>query len=186
MTEWIEPVFDRTEEDVALAKAYNTNPAISDGATEYKGALNASDLNRIEGNCEYLAELLRRYGYIAHISSVKTDWVVADFPTLAQFTRIRKNITELMRVYAQTEDMPNMRSDERTDYIEINDMERDLARIKEIIVCMDQLIVPTGTYNAASVGCLKRETYGDALISADDFTLCDRIGVILCAKEKYE
>lgn len=142
MAEWIAPVYDRTEEDVSLAKAYNKSPSGS-SATEYKGALNAADLNRIEGNCEYLSELLHSCGYTSHIT-VKTDWSMTDFPTLTEFTRIRDNITELLNAYAQAQDMPDMRSDDRTDYVEINNMEFDLYRINEMIANMKAIYMYSG------------------------------------------
>lgn len=180
MAKWTTPVYDRTKEDVALAKAYNTDPSIADGTTEYKGALNTSDLNRIEGNCEYLAELLYSCGYTADIT-VKTNWTTSDFPTLTQFNRIRSNITKLMDVYAQAEDMPDMRSDDRTDYIDVNNMEFDLLRINEFILSMDQLTVPTDVYKTAGVGYLKREIFDAILISSDDMILLSSEGIILCA-----
>lgn len=142
MPEWIAPVYDRTEEDVEYARVYNKSPSES-AASEYKGALNASDLNRIEGNCAYLSELLHSRGYTSHVT-VKTDWTMTDFPTLAEFTRIRDNITELMRAYAQAEDMPDMRTDSRTDYVEINNMEFDLYRINEMIANMKAIYIYSG------------------------------------------
>lgn len=142
MAEWIEPVYDRSEEDVRIAKAYNKGSAESEAA-EYKGALNASDLNRIENNCEYLSDLLHSCGYTSHVT-VKTDWVMTDFPTLAEFIRIRDNITELLSAYAQAQDMPDMRSDNRTDYIEINNMEFDLYRINEMIANMKAIYMYSG------------------------------------------
>ena len=142
MAEWIAPVYDRTEEDVSLAKAYNKSPSES-SVTEYKGALNAADLNRIEGNCEYLSELLHSCGYTSHVT-VKTDWSMTDFPTLTEFTRIRDSITELLNAYAQAQDMPDMRADDRTDYVEINNMEFDLYRINEMIADMKAVYVYSG------------------------------------------
>ena len=142
MSEWIEPVYDRSEEDVRLARAYNRGSPESEAA-EYKGTLNASDLNRIENNCEYLSDLLHSCGYTSHVT-VKTDWNMTDFPTLAEFTRIRDNITELMRAYAQAEDMPDMRTDSRTDYVEINNMEFDLYRINEMIANMKAIYIYSG------------------------------------------
>lgn len=142
MAEWIAPVYDRTEEDVSLAKAYNKSPSES-SVTEYKGTLNAADLNRIEGNCEYLSELLHSCGYTSHVT-VKTDWSMTDFPTLTEFTRIRDNITELLNAYAQAQDMTDMRADDRTDYVEINNMEFDLHRINEMIADMKAIYMYSG------------------------------------------
>lgn len=144
MAKWTAPVYDRTEEDVTLVRAYNKgNASEFDTYTDHKGALNASDLNRIETNCEYLAELLHSCGYTADIT-VKTNWTVSDFPTLAQFNRIRSNISDLMNVYAQTEDMPDMRSDDRTDYIDVNNMEFDLLRINAMIADMKAIYMYSG------------------------------------------
>lgn len=142
MAEWIAPVYDRTEEDVSLAKAYNKSPSESSVA-EYKGTLNAADLNRIEGNCEYLSELLHSCGYTSHVT-VKTDWSMTDFPTLTEFTRVRDNITELLNAYAQAQDMPEMRADDRTDYVEINNMEFDLYMINRMIANMKAIYIYSG------------------------------------------
>ena len=69
---------------------------------------------------------------------------MTDFPTLTEFTRIRDNITELLRAYAQAQDMPDMRADDRTDYIEINNMEFDLYRINEMIADMKAIYMYSG------------------------------------------
>lgn len=48
--DWITPIFDRTNDDVNTSKENQTATA------EYKGSLNAVDLNRIEDNHAYLIE----------------------------------------------------------------------------------------------------------------------------------
>lgn len=182
MPKWIQPIYDRTEADVDAAKAYN-NAFTGNADAALKGALNASDLNRIESNCEYLAELLRTHGYTVEIS-VKTDWTMYDFPTLAEFTRIRNNITKLMEVYHQAVDMPDLRSDNWTDYIEINAMEFDLHRINQSIDLMHQITTPSNVYNSAAVGYLLREPISDELIARNGLFILDGITVPLCARKE--
>ena len=65
---WISPIIDRTKSDAEYAQQHR------DAVVENKGAFNATDLNRIEGNIAYLAEQLRSYGYIVILESIKTDW----------------------------------------------------------------------------------------------------------------
>ena len=68
---WIAPITNRTQEDVDLVIQYE-KIGYDNFTTEQKvvwnagmiGALNASDLNRIEGNIQYLANLLGVKGLI--------------------------------------------------------------------------------------------------------------------------
>lgn len=53
---WREPIFDRTNADTLTARAGQSN------IDNHKGALNADDLNRIEGNFRYLEEHLKADG----------------------------------------------------------------------------------------------------------------------------
>lgn len=182
MPKWIQPIYDRTEADVDAAKAYN-NAFTGNADVALKGALNASDLNRIESNCKYLAELLRTHGYTVEIS-VKTDWTMYDFPTSAEFTRLRNNITKLMEVYHQAVDMPDLRSDNWTDYIEINAMEFDLHRINQSIDLMHQITTPSNVYNSAAVGYLHKDEYDVKLCDADGVPLAENLGWMLYVKEE--
>ena len=61
---WIEPIFDRTSDDVLKVQTYDTigfqylsNEQKSEWMNGLKGALNFKDLNRIENNMEFLANL---------------------------------------------------------------------------------------------------------------------------------
>ena len=62
MAVWINPVYDRTQEDVEYAKQKIAEWIAADTMEnslvvhDLKGCLNVSDLNRIEGNIKYLAE----------------------------------------------------------------------------------------------------------------------------------
>ena len=84
---WISPIIDRTKSDAEYAQQHR------DAVVENKGAFNATDLNRIEGNIAYLAEQLRSYGYIVILESIKTDWnEQSTWPKSSEFDRIRRPI----------------------------------------------------------------------------------------------
>ncbi|MCL2378304.1 MAG: hypothetical protein FWC77_04165 [Defluviitaleaceae bacterium] len=77
---WITPITDRTAADITNRTA--------------RGFLNASDINRIEGNIAWLAHQLSRFNIFANITSV-TDWNTAKVPNVSDFQRIRSNIITL-------------------------------------------------------------------------------------------
>lgn len=75
---WIEPIYDRTQEDV-------------DNRTS-KGYLNIEDLNRIENNVNELASLVG--------CDVETiSWDRSMFPTHNHFNRILANLTTIKKVW---------------------------------------------------------------------------------------
>ncbi len=85
---WQTPIYDRTQSDI--------NNKTS------KGYLNISDLNRIEGNIAYVAEIMG-------VSVQKKEWNILSLPTSADFTRIGKNIAILEKkiVFTTYEDYPD-------------------------------------------------------------------------------
>lgn len=91
---WITPITDRTQADVNLVLEYgsigynNLTPeqkAVWNAGM--KGALNASDLNRIENNIKFLASSLELYNL-----NIKTDWQMSDVPRNNDFNRILSNL----------------------------------------------------------------------------------------------
>lgn len=72
---WIQPVYDRTINDVQNKTS--------------KGYLNYTDMNRIEGNIAWIGELM---GVSVEIKT----WTTLTVPTSADFTRIKDNI-ELLK-----------------------------------------------------------------------------------------
>ena len=87
---WIEPVFDRTSDDVLKVQTYDTigfqylsNEQKSEWMGGLKGALNFKDLNRIENNMEFLANL-----YEIENMNFKTNWSYIDIPSRLDFQRI--------------------------------------------------------------------------------------------------
>jgi len=75
---WATPVYDRTATDIAnkTAKAY----------------CNYTDLQRLEDNCEYLANLFS-------LTITTKTWSRTDFPTVSDLSRIRSNIAAIREAY---------------------------------------------------------------------------------------
>ena len=73
--EWVNPVFDRSATDITnrTAKAY----------------LNATDLERVGKDCNYLAFELRL------TLATKSAWEITDFPTLTYLDAIIANVSTL-------------------------------------------------------------------------------------------
>jgi len=53
---------------------------------------NAADLNRIEGNTEYIADLVDNNMFILVMDTFKTDWDNKDFPYHTELLRLEDNI----------------------------------------------------------------------------------------------
>lgn len=86
---WETPIYDRTLADATYAKLHQ-------GSTEnLKGALNISDLNRIERNTVYLHNVLAGYGYIVDIET-HGDWTIRDLFYLTDMDRIRQNVINIV------------------------------------------------------------------------------------------
>lgn len=77
-------IFDRTASDVRNATL--------------KGQYNASDLNRVEAWCRYLADELNTLGYSITITT-KTNWTASDMRDNTNMERIRSNIQKIMVGY---------------------------------------------------------------------------------------
>lgn len=102
---WISPVFDRTQEDVTGRKP--------------KGFCNASDLNRLEGNCEVLGDLLR-------VDVPTRSWDRNDFPTVSEFARIRGNIEALRKAFYTYPATPDTPENPINTWRKFNDAEKIL------------------------------------------------------------
>jgi hypothetical protein len=147
MADWIKPIYDRTRGDVSQAAGMtdkiNRSGLGSLTAEErvlwdagMKGAYNASDLNRVENNTQYVRDLLFLHGYVAHIVT-KTNWVKEDYPYKTELERYLGNIKMLIRRYTLFPSSP--RPPETMDnlmYTGANAIERILYDITQIIPLM--------------------------------------------------
>ena len=117
---WIEPITDREESDIK-----NKTP---------KAYINVADLNRIEGNVEYLTEKLNEFLFSIQTRS-KTDWDNSKIPFKSDIERISKNVTKIKDSYYRPndfKDIPNLEN-KRLDYEDINLIEKDLQRLKRLL-----------------------------------------------------
>lgn len=132
MAEWRTPIFDRTEEDV---KSVDRTSAVYQ-----KGALNADDLNRIEGNFRYLEEHLKADGISiprnfrnytettlnadgTETKTTYTDWQEQNLPWLSEINRIRANYNALVRLFLVGLGLPVLTESNFLDWQEVNDWE---------------------------------------------------------------
>lgn len=127
---WITPIIDRQISDIQ-------------NMTQ-KGHLNAEDLNRIEGNTQYLHEVLLGYGY-SQSPITKTNWVMAEFPYIETMERMRKNTKEIIEgYYDQPTQIPL--SIETLTWQKLNDIEKALLETKEMISKMEESYRYAGTF----------------------------------------
>jgi hypothetical protein len=157
MAEWIEPIYDRTLDDVYAAKAQIAEwiKAIQTGETvdtyDLKGCLNLSDINRIEGNIKFLSEKLSALGYLPDVT-VKT-WKRSGIPTEGDIERIIDNIKAIIRAYYQQEGVSDLPPG-MTGWGEINAIEENLAKIKELYDAMIRSFKLSGTFTSGSTQIL--------------------------------
>lgn len=123
-------VYDRTQADV-------TNKT-------WKGYYNASDLNRVEKWCRYLADTLNSLGYNITITT-KTNWVQTDMRTATEMERIRTNIKKIYQgFYYITTIYQNANE---WDYIKANNWEQILNEIWNMAIGTQNWYVYGGVAN---------------------------------------
>ncbi len=123
---WIDPIFDRTEEDVAYAIANQ------DQTTEMKGALDYRGLNRIEDNIAFLSDLLNDYHYYCTTTPKSSSWVYSDYLSLEDFNRIIDNTMNIKQAFFNISYLPtlyNFSVYRGVDFQTINDIEYVLDEV---------------------------------------------------------
>lgn len=122
--EWI---YDRTQEDVdrviELNSKYINGTISEDEKIEWsggmKGALNASDLNRIEENTAIIAEL------VATVVFTKS-WISSDIPRKSDYERIRDNVQKVRDAWFVLSNTPNTPMHPLNTYKKWNEIEQIL------------------------------------------------------------
>ena len=104
-----------------------------DDVYDLKGCLNLADLNRIEGDIEYLAEKLENYYYPTHVRC--KVWTTEDIPNQNDMSRIIDNVRSLMDSFYTLDNHPSL-PDTMVYYENINAIEKNLYLIKKILDCM--------------------------------------------------
>lgn len=97
-----QPITDRTILDIDKLQEYDeigyknlTNDQKAEWILGMKGALNASDLNRIESNQQYILNLLSTQ----YTLTFKTNWQMTDFVEDSDENRILSNLITLMQPF---------------------------------------------------------------------------------------
>ena len=138
---WINPVFDRTREDVEFAirkiaewKQGHTHFTGGNDVYDLKGCLNVTDLNRIEENIAYLADKLEAYSYPAYVST--RPWDRGGVPTQRDVSRIVENIKSLLSSFYSPNNAPAL-PNKMSSYEDINAIEENLYLIKVLLDGME-------------------------------------------------
>lgn len=161
-------IYDRTIEDVAYAKA---NP---NSKEKLKGALNYTDLNRIEIWTIYIQTLLKSVGISTEIKPVKSyqrltyadlanksysayfylnytsllnlgGWKMTDSLTLSQMNQIRTNIDNLKNAFHINSDI-TVEYIKNLDYKQLNILEKILKELKDNVENITKNIPYGGTF----------------------------------------
>lgn len=114
---------------------------------ELKGCLNLLDLNRIEGDIEFLAENMEAFSYAPNIHG--KQWSRADMPNQNDMSRIVENIRALMSAFYSPDNPPPLPST-MLSYSDINAIEENLYLIKQMLDCMQTSFKKVGTIKSGS------------------------------------
>ncbi len=137
---WIEPVTTRTVFDVEAVKSLKERIYTVgwDGLSEAEqleflgdmiGTLNHITLNRIEGNTDFLAGLIRELGFVVQELLCKTNWNRASLPVRSDLQRLVDNVTVLCdSFYPMQTSLPE--SMNTPDFDKMNAIEEVLAELK--------------------------------------------------------
>lgn len=118
-----------------------------DDVYDLKGCLNLGDLNRIEGNIAYLAELMESFSYSPNIHGKR--WSKADMPNQNDMSRIVENIRSLISAYYSPDAPPSLPVT-MLSYTDINAIEKNLYLIKQLLDCMQSSFKQVGTIKSGS------------------------------------
>ena len=126
---FINPIFDRTLNDVNFARNNRNNPL------PLKGAINYVDWNRITGNIHYLSDTLLEYGYNVPVTC-KTSWALGEVPPLSEFVKIFNDLNKIKQNYYIMQTTPITPSFSWNHYQKINDIERIIFDVENILQWM--------------------------------------------------
>lgn len=157
MAVWIEPIFDRTNEDVSFAqtKIQEWIAAKMSGTIvetyELKGCLNLTDINRIEGNIQYLSDRLDELNYPPGTSC--KVWERSGLPTERDIRRILNNLKLIIAAYYQQDSITDVPKDMNT-FSDINAIEENLYAIKQLLDSMVEGFQKSGMFQSGGMRML--------------------------------
>lgn len=128
---WVDPIFDRIQSDL--------------NKTNGKGYLNATDLNRIEGNCEHLKMWMIQYGYTSPPMIFKT-WV-RGYLVAPEVDRIRTNVKGLSQAFYTF--APDIIYHDTLNYTDVNTLEELMNKVNDLIGLMiNSFTKKSGTFQS--------------------------------------
>lgn len=153
---WQEPIIDRTVTDTETARKEQSN------TVHNKGAWNYDDLNRIEGNFDYVIEQLKTDSYhIPHkdrkytetvysadsaaVQTTYTDWQEKNIPYKSEIDRIRRNHNNMVSLFLRDLGYTEIPYSNYVNYEEANKLEEIERRGKEMFENMKKAYIPCGT-----------------------------------------
>lgn len=153
MAEWIAPVYDRTSEDVAQAKtqisAWKATP-LSDTplpTVALNGCMNVADMNRIEGDVQYLYDLLTAMGYTPSVST--KSWAMGSLPTAQDVQRIIANVQSFVDAFAKPAAAPDLPSS-MSGYAQVNAIEENLYWINYLLAVVPNSYQKSNMFKAGA------------------------------------
>ncbi len=114
---------------------------------ELKGCLNLLDLNRIEGNIAYLAEMMESFSYSPNIHG--KHWGRVDLPNQNDMSRIIENIRALISAFYSPDNPPSLPTT-MLSYKDINAIEENLYLIKQLLDNMVNSFKIVGTIKSGA------------------------------------
>lgn len=132
------PIFDRTQANVNNVKS---------GINDDKGAFLYTVANRIENNSKYISTLLNSLGY--NITIDTKEWTREDIPKIEDINRMKNNLEKIKQGYTYFTTTPNVDTSKISlNFNDINDMEKILFDINELIKYMSQNFIYGGVANS--------------------------------------
>ena len=131
---WRTPIVDRTQADVDEVNALKgiawddmTETQKTAWSKGLKGALNESDLERIENNIHLLSEVLE-------LGLITYDGSIPYIPNLSYWSNLILNVSTIRTSYSVHSDTPQVPDEPINRYEKVNDIEKILLDIYEIIL----------------------------------------------------
>ena len=132
-TQWIDPIYDRTQADVDRVKELKdigyfnmTNAEKTEWASDLKGALNRSDLERIENNIQILSDVL-------DLNLTTYAGNVPEIPDVTYYKNLHDNAHAIYEVGYVRTTTPDAPDNPYNRFDKINDIEKLLYDVHYIL-----------------------------------------------------
>lgn len=122
-----------TDRDIADVKFISQDTVDVALLPHHKGALNYTDLNRINSNFIVIGGLLEKVGYFTRIGTNKTKWKVEDLPYLEDINELRSILIDVRDMLGIYNKLGAIRFWDTLDYEDVNIIERTMEYIGELV-----------------------------------------------------